>query len=204
MNEAAPPAENPSTCPLLQKTGQSGKIGAPFFQQRNTLKLAHIVFSSASVRKRLTHGNLAWQPVLVECMSRNDNSPHDPFVSLLMFLHVFRSAFSQGLRDFWRLMQPASAKPGALDRPLRSVSASKNFPLDPNNELKREITAQLVKFCEKQPTAKNLRLRCNSLSSVISVSLTTPQIYRTTLSQNTHCEMNRDLSHVHRCWPSRT
>ena len=81
------------------------------------------LFVRVSSQKTLTHGNLAWQPVLVQCISRNDNSPHDPFVSLLMFLHIFSFAFSQGLRDFWQLMHPASAKPGALDRPLRSVSA---------------------------------------------------------------------------------
>ena len=97
-------------------------------QQRSALELAHIVFSSASVRKRLTHGNLAY-----------DNSPHDPFVSLLMFLHVFRSVFSQGPRDSWRLMQPASAKPGALDRPFRFFSPGKNFPLEPNKNSKEKL-----------------------------------------------------------------
>ena len=76
------------------------------------------------VSSQKTH---TWEPRVatrsgVQCTSRNDNSPHDPFVRLLMFLQVFRSAFSQGPRDFCRLMQPASAKPGALDRPLRSVS----------------------------------------------------------------------------------
>ena len=56
-----------------------------------------------------------------------------------MFLHVFRSAFSQGPRDFWRLMQPASAKPGALDRPFRSVSASKNSLLNLTMNYKEKL-----------------------------------------------------------------
>ena len=107
-----------------------------------------------------------------------------------MFLHVFRfCVFSRATRllavDATCLSQTWSTRSTV---PFRFFF--KEFPLEPNNELKREIPAQLVKFCEKQPTAKNLWLRCNSLSSVISVSLTTPQIYRTTLSQNTHCEMN--------------
>ena len=87
---------------------------------KHTKARSHCLFVLVSSQKTLAHGNLAWQPVLVQCISRNDNSPHDPFVSLLMFLHVFRFAFSQGLRDSWRLMQGASA--GALDRPFRSVS----------------------------------------------------------------------------------
>ena len=45
---------------------------------------SHCIFVRVSSQKTLTHGNLAWQPVLVQCTSRNDNSPHDPFVRLLL------------------------------------------------------------------------------------------------------------------------
>ena len=90
--------------------------------KKRTRARSHCLFVLVSSQKTLTHGNLAWQPVLVQCISRNDNSPHDPFVTLLMFLHVFGFAFSQGPRGFWQLMHPASAKPGALDRPFRFFS----------------------------------------------------------------------------------
>ena len=45
---------------------------------------SHCIFVRVSSQKTLAHGNLAWQPVQVQCTSRNDNSTHDPFVRLLL------------------------------------------------------------------------------------------------------------------------
>ena len=120
------------------------------FQQRNTLKLAHIVFSPASIRKRPAHmetsrGNPFW------CNAFLTVTTHHVilFVSLLLVSHCFFCvAFSQRLRDSWRLMQRASTKPGAFDLPFRSVSASKNFHLNLTMKSKEKLLPNWSSFAK--------------------------------------------------------
>ena len=127
------------------------------------------------------------------------------FVSLLLFLPVFLSCVFSKVTRILAVAATCLSQTWSVRSTVSFRFCFKEFPLEPNNEFIREITVQLVKFCEKKTANSiDLWLRCNSLSSVISVSLTTPQICRTALGQNARCEMSRDLSHVHRCWASCT
>ena len=107
---------------------------------KHTKARSHCLFVRVSSQKTLAHGNLAWQPVLVQCISRNDNSPHDPFVSLLMFLHIFRSAFSQGPTRLLPVVATCLSQTWSTRSTVAFRFCLKECPLEPNNELKREIT----------------------------------------------------------------
>ena len=62
--------------------------------KKHTKARSHCLFVRVSSQKTLTHGNLAWQPHSgVMRFSQNDNSPHDPFVGILMFFRFFLLCF---------------------------------------------------------------------------------------------------------------
>ena len=169
------------------------KLHRPIFSQpvcKNTRLSAkkctrarsHCLFASVNPQK----DSHTWEPRVatpsgVMRFSHSDNSPPDPFVRLLLFSTVFCFTSAQGLHASWRLMQHFSTKPGALDRPFRSVSAWHNLFQKLRNEFRGEVALWLR--------------RESPLLADLCVS---PQIYRTTLSQSAHCEINRNLSHAHR------
>ena len=128
--------------------------------KKHTKARSHCLFARVDSQKTRTHGNLAWQPVLVRCVSPTMTIHHlTLFVRLLLFLPVFlRCIFSKVTRllavDAMCFSQTWSVRSTVSIR-----VRFKEFPLEPNNEFKREITAQLVKFCEKQPDSIDLWLR---------------------------------------------
>ena len=151
------------------------KINRPMFSQhvcKNAQLPAkhkarsHCLFASVNPQKILIHGNLAWQHLLV--VSPTMTTYHWTLSSVSC---CFPMCFAQELHASWRLMQRVSTKPGALDRPFRSVSDSQNLLLKLRNEFKGEVALWLRR---ESPRLAHL-------------CLSTLQINRTTLSQSRHC-----------------
>ena len=129
------------------------------FQQRNTLKLAHIVFSPASIRKRpahmeTSHGNPFWCNAFLAMT----NHHMILFVSLLLFLPVFlRCVFSK----VTRLLAVAATCLSQTWSVRSTVSfrfCSKNFHLNLTMKSLEKLLPNWSNFVKKKKTANSIDL----------------------------------------------